>query len=813
MSHNTEGDEIEHHLCSNSVELVPVNSSSESESESDGSFSVEALMEQDEDKIVVFAAEESVDDETDETLNSHSKSSLNNNSNSNMVVRADSHPLSCLKRTNSINNQDQQQQDLAAACAYDCFTDHITNIFCPVSSHAIENQSEKSLAPDSGASCASSSHPASTNAHNTSVCDPDSLRIEIFQPSPQGTERSDGAFFSSFNFWASSEEDRRRQRELQRQQRRPQNRSRCSKKQRDRYLQHLADKWHPPLQDMGCHAATTGSVSTSSNHSGSCSSGPVLSPRTLMRSKSLTQKSQRLRKKRQQQQQQRYCYDSDPEQEYSARRKRLATLEASRSRTCRRFSSMSLHVGMMNSAADDADLDLVTASDRDNSVNSRRSSTSALSICTAPDNDCDDQHTQSTAYGTANDNMGVLPPLAPRHGDRINFDFVTTNSNRNQDGGEATGEETSMFTASRTHGSTASFSTAGADNTVEAGQDASETASSVASSFIDCNVTPANTDALTEQWQPRRPLQQLHMPLPERCEPPFFQSPTQWTEFHLLYSAMDDFTKSHVQELSNVRFPLIWHPPYGKKHTKPGKPPVPTSTPSPLACHGVFEVGAHLEHTVVQPKFTWSPVLQPNLEDDRKILLSGSQPHSVELLSIIRVNTPTPTTRASLTGSGWDRNLYPFCRLDRTLCVTTNDLTHPYLVFEARSQSERDWLAMALKLIVARLASIIIVRDEDMLLEFFSPYSALLQLEDDEESDEETEEVAAASAPLKVVSATDALDTLIPGNTPASPDTPFPTAKDDRDEINAEKPSRDDSLDDTLSTEEDAILEELENAK
>ena len=103
-------------------------------------------------------------------------------------------------------------------------------------------------------------------------------------------------------------------------------------------------------------------------------------------------------------------------------------------------------------------------------------------------------------------------------------------------------------------------------------------------------------------------------------------------------------------------------------------------------------------------------------------MLSESAPHSVELLSIIRVNKP-----ACL-----DRTKYPFCRLDRTLCITTNDTDHPFVVLEASSPSERDRLVTALKLIVARLASIIIVRNEEMLMEFFSPYSALLHLDDED---------------------------------------------------------------------------------
>lgn len=146
-----------------------------------------------------------------------------------------------------------------------------------------------------------------------------------------------------------------------------------------------------------------------------------------------------------------------------------------------------------------------------------------------------------------------------------------------------------------------------------------------------------------------------------------------------------------------------------------------------MAVQGAFEVGAHLETTVVQPKFTWSPILQPSMHDRRKLVLSESAPNSVELLSIIRVNKPMFL----------DRVRYPFCRLDRAICITTNDLIHPFVVLEASSPSERDRLVVALKLIVARLASIIIVRNEEMLLEFFSPYSALLQLEDEEDDEDD----------------------------------------------------------------------------
>jgi hypothetical protein len=187
------------------------------------------------------------------------------------------------------------------------------------------------------------------------------------------------------------------------------------------------------------------------------------------------------------------------------------------------------------------------------------------------------------------------------------------------------------------------------------------------------------------------------------------------------------------QEATNTKIPLIWH---RRTHGEAVKRKAPLS----VSC--AFEVGAHLDTLVVQPKFTWSPTYEPHLPR-RKIQLSGTEPDSIELLSIIRVVKPTHL----------NRNLYPFARLDRTCCITTNDEDFPYLVFEAPSARERDWLVNALKMIVARLASIIIVRDEAMLLEFFTPYAALMHLNDDAHSsssqhhmqEEHTMETAATS--------------------------------------------------------------------
>jgi len=156
--------------------------------------------------------------------------------------------------------------------------------------------------------------------------------------------------------------------------------------------------------------------------------------------------------------------------------------------------------------------------------------------------------------------------------------------------------------------------------------------------------------------------------------------------------------------------------------------PIRRSLP-PMAVTCTFEVGAHLDQVVVQPKFTWCPTHEPHL-DQHRIRLSGGEPHSIELLSIIRVVQPRFL----------NRDIYPFARLDRTLCITTNDEAFDYLVLEAESTRARDWLVNALKMIVARLASIIIVRDEAMLLDFFTPFAELIHLEEQQEAEARAEE-------------------------------------------------------------------------
>jgi len=84
-------------------------------------------------------------------------------------------------------------------------------------------------------------------------------------------------------------------------------------------------------------------------------------------------------------------------------------------------------------------------------------------------------------------------------------------------------------------------------------------------------------------------------------------------------------------------------------------------------------------------------------------------PHYIPLLTIVGVFAP----------STLDRSVYPFPRLDRSCCIRTHDGRE--FVFEATCQQARDLFVKQLKVLVARLASSVIVHDEGMIREFFAP--------------------------------------------------------------------------------------------
>ncbi len=82
-------------------------------------------------------------------------------------------------------------------------------------------------------------------------------------------------------------------------------------------------------------------------------------------------------------------------------------------------------------------------------------------------------------------------------------------------------------------------------------------------------------------------------------------------------------------------------------------------------------------------------------------------PESVELLNIVRIIAP----------GGIDRANHPFAKTNCTFKICTN--TSEEHTFEAASEEERNRIVYAIKLVIARLASKIIVGDKDVFDEFF----------------------------------------------------------------------------------------------
>lgn len=160
----------------------------------------------------------------------------------------------------------------------------------------------------------------------------------------------------------------------------------------------------------------------------------------------------------------------------------------------------------------------------------------------------------------------------------------------------------------------------------------------------------------------------------------------------------DEVVTKFTRELTNGNVTLVWHP--SKSQNRENR--------SPICVQAWFEMGSRLRDKVIQPKFMWWAAYQPDIAQ-KKLSISTHTPESVELLNIVRVLKPTYI----------DREQYPFAK--QRNCFTIHSNTNEEYLFEVFSEKERNRFVQGLKLVVARLASKIIVGDEDVFDEFFTP--------------------------------------------------------------------------------------------
>jgi hypothetical protein len=170
-------------------------------------------------------------------------------------------------------------------------------------------------------------------------------------------------------------------------------------------------------------------------------------------------------------------------------------------------------------------------------------------------------------------------------------------------------------------------------------------------------------------------------------------------------------TPVSFQNLTLGKVDLLWHP--ADSHETEmgvGVEKDVVQSKSPVSAQGWFEMGSRLHSTVVHPKFMWRQTYQPELYH-RKLGESCRTPNSIDLLAIVRVLKPVTL----------DRDKYPFAKISCSFSIVYNSKNSD--LFEAETQQDRDWFVHGLKLVVARLASMIIVGDEHMFAEFFSPWA------------------------------------------------------------------------------------------
>ena len=186
----------------------------------------------------------------------------------------------------------------------------------------------------------------------------------------------------------------------------------------------------------------------------------------------------------------------------------------------------------------------------------------------------------------------------------------------------------------------------------------------------------------------------------------------------ILLASYDLFNTSLNQELTLGKVTLVWHRSNadGKEGQECYQGAVKSK--SPTLVEGWFEMGSQLQSKVVHPKFMWRESYQPALIH-RKLGKSCRTPDSIDLLSVVRILKP----------ESLDRVEYPFAKTNCSFSIFTH--SNERHVFEAPSPEDRDWFVYGLKFVVARLASMIIVGDSQMFVEFFSPWAHLPLLDSD----------------------------------------------------------------------------------
>ena len=124
-----------------------------------------------------------------------------------------------------------------------------------------------------------------------------------------------------------------------------------------------------------------------------------------------------------------------------------------------------------------------------------------------------------------------------------------------------------------------------------------------------------------------------------------------------------------------------------------------------------IEQGSRLSGQIIQPRLVWRKPshLKSSIHNLSGNTLRQQELSSIELLDIYRILKATDEIKIE----------HPLAKTNNCLVVTTTN--NGSYVFEAQSEIDRDRIIDGLKLLVSRLASMIIVGNNDVFNEFFNP--------------------------------------------------------------------------------------------
>jgi hypothetical protein len=119
-----------------------------------------------------------------------------------------------------------------------------------------------------------------------------------------------------------------------------------------------------------------------------------------------------------------------------------------------------------------------------------------------------------------------------------------------------------------------------------------------------------------------------------------------------------------------------------------------------------IERGQFLHSNMLAPRLVWC---KKHHRTSWSSVQHNDMLESIDLLDIKRILNVTSI----------DRKLFPFAKRER--CVQIKTLEHSW-IFETASQTEKEYFVTSLKLTVSRLATLLIVSDENMVEEFFNDF-------------------------------------------------------------------------------------------